>query len=281
MKATTLFAAIFGVLILAACSSGAEDGTTVDFRITDAPVAGDSIAAVYVTFSSLQINESTSAGDQGSGWKSVPIDTTKEYELLSLTGGLSEALGDIDLTGGSRVNQISFGISKIELVETGDTPGAPRHEVTLSSNTGLKIVNSFQVPRSGNVTIVVDFDVRKSLVNAGGSYKMKPVLRAIVENEAGTIKGTAPAGYLVFAYPADRDRDLSFTDPADDADSTEYDNAYTSVKVGDDGSYTLAFMDPLSYDLILVNGADGMVAQVVSDVAVESDKTTIQNILLP
>ncbi|MFA6504531.1 MAG: DUF4382 domain-containing protein [Treponemataceae bacterium] len=275
--------AIIGAIGLAACTSATTGETTVQFSLTDAPVASASVKEVYVTFSALDINNSTSAGDTGSGWTSIPIDTTKEYELLSLSNGLSAALGSVPLSGGTQINQIRFAVSKIELVETADAVGAPRHAVTLSSSTGLKIVNAFDIPLSGSVTLVADFDVRKSLVNTGTGYKMKPVLRAVVENEAGEIHGTAPVGYLVFAYTSSvgTDISLSFTDPANDAESAAYDGAYTSATVKADGTYTLAFLEAGTYDLVLVKADDGTVGQVANDVLVESAKNTVQNIALP
>ncbi len=283
MKRIRLFIiAILGAIALAACSSGSSD-VGVQFDITDAPVATDSVEEVYVTFSSLEINESTSAGEDGSGWMSVPIDTAREYELLSLTDGLSAALGSIELTGGTRINQIRFGIANLELVTADDAASGTRTPVRLSSSTGLKIVNAFDIPLSGNITVVTDFDVRKSLVETGTGYAMKPVLRAIVEGEAGEIHGTAPVGYMVFAYgpAATDDIDLTFTDPANDADSAPYDDAYTSASVREDGNYTLAFLDAGTYDLVLVESATGTVAQVVNDVTVESAKGTVQDITLP
>ena len=278
-RSKLLLVALFGALALVACSTGGSDAT-VQFDITDAPVASDSVKEVYVTFSSLEINES--AG--GSGWTSVPIDTEHEYELLSLTNGISSALGSVEMEGGTRINQIRFGIGKLELVTAADAASGARTPVTLSSNTGLKIVNSFDVPRSGEVTVIVDFDVRKSLVDSGTDYKMKPVLRAIVENEAGEIHGTAPAGYVVFAYESGTGADIvaaTFEDPANDAESAEFDDAYTSAAARDEGAYTLAFMDSGSYDLVLVDAADGNVVQVVNDVVVESAKKTVQDIVLP
>jgi hypothetical protein len=281
-RSKVFFIAVIGAMVLAACSSGGSDAT-VQFDITDAPVASDAVKEVYVTFSSLEINDSTSAGDGGSGWTSVPIDATREYELLSLTNGLSAALGSIEMTGGTRINQIRFGISNLELVTDADAATGVRTPITLASSTGLKIVNAFDIPLSGNVTVVADFDVRKSLVDTGTGYKMKPVLRAVVEGEAGEIHGTAPAGYLVFAYESvlGSDIDLTFTDPANDADSAVYDDAYTSAAVVADGTYTLAFMDSGSYDLVLVKATDSTVGQVVNDVIVESAKGTVQNIALP
>jgi hypothetical protein len=62
MKHASLFVlALAGALALGACSTK-NDTATVQFDITDAPVASASIKEVYVTFSSLAVNESTSAG---------------------------------------------------------------------------------------------------------------------------------------------------------------------------------------------------------------------------
>lgn len=270
---------------IAAAASGCstDDGkVAADFRITDAPVASDSVEAVYVTFAGLQIN----SGDGDADWRDVPIDSAKEYELLSLTDGLSAALGSIDLEGGTKVNQIRFAIDKIELTETADAPGDARHPVALASSTGLKIVNAFDVPLTGTITFVVDFDVRKSLVKTGGaqpSYKMKPTLRAVVEGEAGRIRGAAPLGHLVFAYrsQAGADIDLAFADPADDADSAAFDDAYTSASVKDDGTYVLAFLEPGDYDLVLADPADGAVKQVANDVSVVAGEAAPRDLAIP
>ncbi|GAB1483404.1 hypothetical protein MASR2M78_22200 [Treponema sp.] len=281
LSALAFVAATIVATTFVACSIS-DDTATVYFALTDAPVTSGDIEEVYVQFSSVRVHESTSAGELSSGWISVPVDSSHEYELLSLSNGLSEALGSIQMKGGTRINQIRFAISKLELVEGDDLPGDARHTVSLASATGLKIVNAFDIPLSGEIKIVVDFDVHKSLVNTGTSYKMKPVLRAIVDNEAGEIHGSAPVGYMVYAYKSGSDFAVTLSDPANDADAPDYDDAYTSARVREEGNYTLAFMDAGAYDLVLVAIVDGSVAQVVNDVVVESAKGTLQNIsILP
>jgi hypothetical protein len=244
----------------------------------------------------LQINQSGSASASESSWIDVPIDPTLEYDLLSLTGGVTELLGNVSLTAGPQVNQIRFLEPTVEVVETTD-PALPitRKPCDLPSGS-LKIVNAFDVPLTGTLTLTVDFDVRKSLIVTGGgggqggqgsSYRMKPVLRAVVDNEAGSIKGSIPEGYAIYAYKDETYVSTEETaDPAD-ADSVPFSNSVTSAKAveGDTACtwhYTLAFLEAGTYDLVVVDLAtetDVVDSITYSDVTVTSGDATTQDIV--
>ncbi len=127
----------------------------------------------------------------------------------------------------------------------------------------MKIVNAFQVPLSGSISIVLDFDVSKSIVKTGNSqYILKPAIRSIVENEAGWITGTAPAGATVYAY-----KDGTYVDGTEPVTSSDRDgdgtpdpafpNAYTSTVVKSDGTFKLAFLEEGTYDLVMVQDTQG------------------------
>jgi hypothetical protein len=64
--------------------------------------------------------------------------------------------------------------------------------VSSGAQTGYKTVGSFTVPINGSVDVTADFDVRKSVVEAGvtGMYLLKPTIRLVVENQAGQIAGS-------------------------------------------------------------------------------------------
>jgi len=235
--------------------------TNVVFNLTDAPVDSVDIQSVFVKFGGLEINESGTASESDSSWVSVPIDATQEYDLLSLTGGTAALLGNVSLTAGTQVNQIRFLEPTVEVVETANPD--IRKPCTLPSQS-LKIVNAFDVPLTGTLTLTVDFDVRKSLIVTGGSgsgqgstYRMKPVLRAVVDNEAGQISGSIPEGYAVYAY---KDGTYLDTEATADADGVVFGNSVTSAKAvegeGDEAGtwhYTLAFLEAGTYDLIVVD----------------------------
>jgi hypothetical protein len=91
------------------------------------------------------VNESTQAGDGDAGWKILPISPAVTVNLLSLQGGITQALGSLTLSGGTQVNQIRLGVDSVEVAGADGSAQA----ATLPSATGFKIVGSFPVPRSG------------------------------------------------------------------------------------------------------------------------------------
>jgi len=262
-----------GVLFTVSCSTS-EDTSSVAFRLTDAPDTSG-ITNVKVTVSEIKVNESADAADgQGGSWKVLTLNPAKEVDLLTLANGVTESLGELTITGGTQINQIRLVVdqAKVSLDQ-----GATYIPLTIPSKS-IKIVNAFQVPLSGSINIVLDFDVSRSIVKTGnGTYILKPAIRSIVENEAGRITGTAPAGATVYAYKdgtyiegtepttsSDRDGDGTL-DPA-------FPNAYASTLVKSDGTFTLAFMDPGTYDLVLVQGDQPKLFD--NNLVVESNKGT-------
>lgn len=280
----TLFTLLgIGVAILSfiGCSQSVPELATVSFSLTDAPVDSKAVKSVFVKFAGLAINESGTAADTDSTWIDVPIDSTKEYDLLSLTAGTSALLGNVSLTAGTQINQIRFLNPTIEIAESVDP--TVRLPCSLSSSTGLKIVNAFQVPLTGSMALTVDFDVRKSLVYSGDQgYKMKPVLRAVVDGEAGNIAGALSDGYVVYAYKAGTYVSTEAT--ADAITGVVFGNSVTSAKPFLDATtslykYRLAFLEAGTYDLVVVNLAtDAVDAATYAGEVVQSGKTTALDI---
>lgn len=228
-----------------------------------------------MTVSSVAVNTSTdrSIDDTDGSWSVLTIDPVVTLNLLDLQNGLAEELGALVITGGTQINQIRLGIDAVEIME-----GTVAKTATMPSATGLKIVNAFQIPLSGAITITIDFDVRKSIVSNASGYLVKPVLRAVIDNEAGKITGTVPAGVTtVYAYKNDTYVDTEETIANDELFFT---GAYTSASVATDSlTYTLAFLEAATYDLYGVN-ADGAVIATLPDVIVTADTTTSSQVLV-
>lgn len=267
-----VFMSLMAIALAASCSEPGD--VSVGFALTDAPIDESVVTAVNVTVSSVSVNESADGAiaDGDGSWKTVAIDPAVTVNLLDLQNGLAEELGALVITGGTQINQIRLGVDAVEIME-----GAVARTATMPSATGLKIVNAFQIPLSGAVTITIDFDVRKSIVSNAGGYLVKPVLRAVIDNEAGKITGSVPAGVTtVYAYEDD-----SYTtgEAVANADGLKYTSAYTSATVITAGStYTLAFLDAGTYDLYGVDATGTVVAQ-LADVAVIADATTSGQVL--
>jgi len=264
-----LFAIVTIVISLGVLSACSDNNVTMTFKLTDAPIDPSTVTKVNVTVTSVAINESKDRNvkDDDGSWKVMTLSPAVTVDLLRLQNGVFDELGNgIALKGGTQVNQIRLGVEKVEIEESGTLKNAE-----IPSKTGLKIVKAFQVPLSGEVSVTIDFDARKSIVKNASGYTVKPVLRAIVSNEAGTITGTVPgAETVVYAYADGTYVPAEASTP--NADGLTFTNAYTSAAVKADKNFTLAFMDAGTYDLYAVTG--GTVTALKADVIVEANKTT-------
>jgi hypothetical protein len=263
---------------------------TLKLSITDAPIDTDGVKAVYITITDVQYqvngNEFVSFGE---------FEAPRVINLLELTRGVSELLGDFQLEAGKytqlrfMLDAPSYGMANPNnpgcYLEFDDNTTQPLF-VPSGGQTGYKAVGEFTVPANGLVEITADFDVRKSVVKAGasGMYILKPTIRLIVDNQAGRIVGGVTnipenTQVLVFAYEKGTYTTSEANEPA--VETPRFPNAVISDMVDETGLYHIDFLAPKSYDLVLVAYVDGIFSQVmgiVEDVVVESKKTTTRNI---
>ena len=92
-------------LAVAACGGGggssseAVSGTgTMRLALTDAPACG--YDAVNVTIERVRVHQSSGAGDNDSGWYDLVVSPRQRVDLLSLTNGVLEELGEMPLPAG-------------------------------------------------------------------------------------------------------------------------------------------------------------------------------------
>jgi len=283
-----------GVIILAvlaasglSCGEAPGIGTgTLTLYLSDAPIDAENVTGVYITIHEIQYH----VNDQ---WTTCEeFDGPKTYNLLELTNGNSTLLGELTLPGG-HYNQIRF---MLDIPEMGQDPYNPGCYIEWADNstsplfvpsgntTGYKAVGQFTVPNNGTVELTADFDVRKAVVLADAHYILKSTIRLVANNEAGRISGSIAnnstyTDIIVFAYA-----DGTWVDTEDDepvSPASRFPNAVNSGKMCDDGHYTIPLLAAGTYDLVIVgyNGdVFGEVLGFVSDVVVESNKTTKQDI---
>jgi len=278
---------ILAVLAASGVSCGEASGTgTLELYLSDAPIDAENVTGVYITINEIQyhINDQWITCEEFEG--------PKTYNLLELTGGNSTLLGDLVLPGG-HYNQIRFMLDAPVMGQNASNPScyiefADNSIETLfvpsGNTTGYKAVGEFVVPINGTVEVTADFDVRKAVHLASSHYILWPTIRLVVNNEAGRISGSIAnnstyADIMVFAYA-----DGTWADTEDDEPvypASRFPNAVNSGKMCDDGRYTIPLLAAGTYDLAIAgyNGADfGEVLGFVSDVVVESNKTTKQDI---
>ena len=277
-----------GACIFSACSSDDENlkgKGTVTLSITDAPSDDDNIAAVYITINGVSYRQN------GEWYNWEDFGEPEKINLLDLTNGKAELLGGFEVEGGE-YTELRLHLdsdpnggnpeSVATYLEFKDGSVEPLY-VPSGTSSGYKAKGEFLVPVNGNVFITADFDVRKSVVKAGnsGKYILKPVIRLVVENQAGFIEGVYPisendnADYIVYAYEDGTYSESEADEPAET--ENRFMNATTSARLDNEGNFVLAYLAEGRYDLILVKLIDGAfeeVTEIKEDVVVSATETT-------
>lgn len=184
---------ILTTALLVSCGGGSDSGGNGTLRVsmTDAPACG--FDHVYITVDRVRVHQSASAADSTAGWRELDLATPKRIDLLELTNGILEELGQIPLPAGN-YQQIRLHLSSggNSVVPSG---GSEQPLATPSaSQSGYKVNGNFSVAADTLVDLILDFDACHSIVQRGnGSYGLKPVVTAIPEVISGSISGYVAA----------------------------------------------------------------------------------------
>lgn len=255
--------------VLQACGGGggSDEATgTVRFALTDAPACYD---AVNVTVQKVRIHRSSAAAESDAGWSEVVLATPKRINLVPLTNGVLEELGQATVPAGS--------YSQIRLVLAANDATAPLAnsvqpiggaEVPLDTpsamQSGLKLQAHFEVEEGQVADFVLDFDACKSIVTRGnsGQYALKPVLTVLPRVAAAGLK---VEGYVVPALGT-----------GSTSVSLQLNGVVARATVPDaTGKFILSPVPEGTYDLVVA--ADGRVTAVMTGVPVAAASVTTVN----
>ncbi|MDK2979301.1 MAG: hypothetical protein PWP52_2015 [Bacteroidales bacterium] len=283
---------VFAAFVFVSCEddSDATKGT-LTLSITDAPIDMSTVSAVYLTINEIQYNKS------GQSWMTFEgFEGPQKFNILELTRGESALMGSFELEAGT-YTQLRFMLDAPEFgtpnptnpgcyIEFTDGTEQPLF-VPSGHETGWKGIGAFKVPANGEVAVTADFDARKSVMEQGANdfYILKPTIRLIVDNQAGQIAGgitNIPEGVdiIVYAYEDGMYTESEAEEPVSDT-IARFPNAITSDISCEEENYHLAYLAPMTYDLIVTSAIEGEFQEVlgiVEDVVVESRKTTNQPI---
>jgi len=242
------------IFTLSSCSSGGDGGTgTLSIGLTDNPGDYDH---VFVTIKEVQVKQGLD--NEESGWlPTFPVDQT--FDLLELQNGVIADLVLTDLEAGE-YNQIRLildsepiaphhfanyvviqGAEKEDYIigqEQGKYYTTEELKVPSGLQTGIKIVQGFTIEASGYTEVILDFDAKKSIVQAGksGNWLLKPTIKVLktltysVYGEVDTTVGETSVplnGVTVSAQ---------INDPVT-GDPNEIDSTETSIIDDIEGSY--------------------------------------------
>ena len=174
------------VVLIGGC--GGDSGSTASapgtlgMSLTDSPACG--FDEVNVTVRRVRVHKSSSASDTDAGWTDVTLNPARKINLLNLTNGVLDNLGQTPLAAGHYTQLrlvldpnngagLANSVVPVGGIETAlVTPSAVQ--------SGIKLVHGFDVPSGGRVDLVLDFDACKSVVvRSNGTFALKPVIKVI------------------------------------------------------------------------------------------------------
>ncbi len=276
---------LFGVTACGPDPDPVETGR-LNLYLTDAPLDTEGIVGVYITI--MEIHYHTRANT----WEAFEeFEGPVTVNLLDLLRGETKFLGSFEMLPG-HYTQLRFMLDAKELgqgpptnpgcyIEFDDGSTRPLF-VPSGSQSGFKGIGPFSVPLNGVVDVTADFDVRRSIVVAGqsGIYILKPVIRLVVNDQAGRIVGNVfnipeDTGIVIYAYESGDYTEDEAADPV--GDEGRFPGAINSDMVCENNKYHLDFLAEGMYDLVVTSTIDGVFQEVVGTVegiAVSAGQTT-------
>lgn len=265
-RALTWLMASAAAMLVVGCGSGgggnsAASTGTLGVSMTDAPACG--FDAVNVTVVKVRVNQSSSASDTDAGWTDITLNPARKINLLDLTNGVLDSLGDTPLAAGHYTQlRLVLDPNNAGGLSNSVTPtgGAETPLVTPSAvQSGIKLVNQFDVAPGQRVDLVLDFDACKSIVTRGnGTYALKPVIK-VVPFVLNGIDGFVDPALLASGVMVTAQQN------GDIVQSTAP-NAQT-------GEFFLGRLAPGNYDVVLT--ANGHATAVITSVPVASTTSVV------
>jgi len=254
------------IVLIIGCGGGdsnpQSDESSLRVFLTDAPTG--EFKAVNVTINRVRVHQSGSASESDAGWVDITLNPPRKINLLNLTNGVLEELGQTILPAG-HYTQLRLELaanSDMKIANSVVLTSDPATEIPLdtpsSVQSGIKLINEFDVQPGQHVDLVLDFDALKSVVQRGnGGYLLKPVIK-VVPTELNGIKGfveTALLGDEVRVSAQTNGNVICSTMP----------NPQT-------GEFFLARLMPGIYDVVIT--AKGRATAVIAGVPVASTTST-------
>ncbi len=233
----------------------------VQFEITDAPIDNAEVQGAFITISAIKVDG-----------KDIGLENEITLDLLAYQNGNTKTLGLAELEPGSYLN-ISL-VLNYEKDSEGNEPGCyilttdnKKHKLNVNGNNSGEFIiagSSFNVEGKSQTEIVIDFDLRKSIINDENNpesdyafvteNEMKAALRAMLKTKTGVIKGKCTntdafaEQTIVYAYRKGDFVTASETEGNGES-NVRFSNAVTSSLVDANGEFSLHFLEAGEYEI--------------------------------
>lgn len=175
-------------MCLASCSKTNDGGNNngkarFQVALTDDP--GD-FKAVYIDVQDVNISY---AENDDNAWQPLPGVKKGTYNLLTLVNDRDTVLADADIDAGTvKEIRLVLGDNNYVVTKKGDSV---RLQTPSGQSSGVKLKIDLPVTAGILYKLLLDFDVAKSIHEAGnsGKYMLHPVIRAVLEAQGGSLQG--------------------------------------------------------------------------------------------
>lgn len=192
------FAATLAVISLGGCWDSSSSPTTLTLAVADAPV--DGATSVVIEFTGVQIQGASGAPQE------FDFSVPQDVDFLQLQDDeFNVLLDNMDFAPGTYQSVtllVNMSNSSITLNDGSVHPLV----LTGSDKTGVKVASTFTITSGEQASFTVDFDLRKSITLASGTYEFTPFLQFVDNLQAGAIEGTVSPAFLIGS--------TAITDPA-------------------------------------------------------------------
>lgn len=239
----------------------ASDNAKARIEITDGPVDDPNVSAVFITVADIRVD--------GKSWSGFSSKTT--FDIHALRNGTTRLLAESGLKAGS-YSQITL-VLDTETDASGKSPGCyvldksgAKKRLEGGSNFAINVGGNLTTYADSTVAVVIDFDLRKSIVyEQGGNTdytfvpgaEMTAALRMVTVTGTGNIKGKCNDGVsdsdkiIVYAYKKGS-YTAAETSPQGSS-NIQFKNAVTSTAVAEDGTFQLSFLEKGDYELHFIS----------------------------
>jgi hypothetical protein len=164
--------------VLAGCSGGSATGTVGGFghlevHLTDAPLDMSTVANVFVTITDVIVYPGVDGMDDGEPMPTPLMTTPQEFDLLTLTGGLTDLLAEGMIPAGF-YQRVRLVVSDARVVFTDGS-----EEPLKIESHKVDVVIPFELEDGDDMAVLLDFDAEASVkVTETGSdkYILRPVV---------------------------------------------------------------------------------------------------------
>jgi hypothetical protein len=171
---------------------GGDEQGAITISVTDAPV--DDASQVMVQFASIDLLSDTD--------DDINISlSNRAIDLLSLSDGASTALVTNQEIDSGTYTGIRFNLNATSTSQDGSfiiTSTGQQFPLVLPNDADdlLTIDRDFTISDDSNLSLVVDFDLRSSIIQGSQVYTFRPVLRLVDNANAGIISGAIDSGLV-------------------------------------------------------------------------------------